>query len=70
MMTALMFLQPSSTARFTAPTAYIGWLPIGNECGSVSSDGVIGQHSPNQVIFDFGDHRHDAFGEERKRTDD
>ncbi len=52
MITALMFSQPSSIARFTAPTAYIGWLPIGNECGSVSSDGVIGQHSPNHVMFD------------------
>ena len=31
MMTALMFSQPSSTAFFTAPTAYIGWLPMLNE---------------------------------------
>jgi hypothetical protein len=27
-------------------------LPIGNEYGLVHSDGVIGQHSPNQVISD------------------
>jgi hypothetical protein len=34
MITALMFSQPSSTARFTAPTAYIGWLPMGTSTGS------------------------------------
>ena len=50
MMTALMFWQPSSTAFFTAPTAYIGWLPMLNEWGSVSSDGVIGQQAPNHVM--------------------
>ena len=52
MMTAFMLVQPSSTARFTEPTAYMGWLPIGNECLLVSSDGVIGQHGPNQVMSD------------------
>src|SRR5262245_31343878 len=52
MITALIFLQPSSTAFLTAPTAYIGWLPMLNECGSVSSDGVIGQQAPNQVMSD------------------
>ena len=52
MMTALMFSQPSSTARFTAPTAYIGWLPMLNEYGLVSSDGVIGQQAPNHVMLD------------------
>src|SRR5918994_7534742 len=52
MITALMFSHPSSTARFTAPTAYIGWLPIGNEYGLVSSDGVIGQHGPNHVMLE------------------
>ena len=31
MMTALMFSHPSSTAFLTAPTAYIGWLPMLNE---------------------------------------
>src|SRR5215213_4702892 len=50
--TALMFSQPSSTAFFTAPTAYIGWLPMLNEYGLVSSDGVIGQHAPNHVMLD------------------
>src|SRR6478752_9120901 len=52
MITALIFLQPSSTAFFTAPTAYIGWLPMLNECLSLSSDGVTGQHAPNQVMSD------------------
>ncbi len=52
MMTALMFSHPSSTARCTAPTAYIGWLPMLNEYGFVSSAGVIGQHAPNQVMLD------------------
>ena len=52
MITALIAVHPSCTARDTAPTAYIGWLPIGNEYGLVHSDGVIGQHSPNQVIPD------------------
>ena len=47
MMTALMFLQPSSTARFTRPTPYIGWVPMGNEMSDVHCGGVIGQHSPN-----------------------
>ena len=70
MMTALMFSQPSSTAFFTAPTAYIGWLPMLNEYGLVSSDGVIGQHAPNHVMLGLGDHRHDRLGEERERADD
>src|SRR6478752_2322427 len=52
MMTALMLWQPSSTAFFTAPTAYIGWLPMLNEYGLDSSDGVIGQQAPNQVMPD------------------
>src|SRR4029079_6346509 len=52
MITALIFLQPSSTALLTAPTAYIGWFPMLNECGSVSSDGVIGQQAPNHVMSD------------------
>src|SRR3954453_6353792 len=52
MITALMCLQPSSTAFFTAPTAYIGWLPMLNEWGSVSSDGVMGQQAPNHVMSD------------------
>src|SRR6476659_1315831 len=52
MMTPLMSSQPSSTACCTAPTAYIGWLPMLNEYGLVSSDGVIGQHAPNQVMLD------------------
>ena len=52
MITALMFSQPSSTAFFTAPTAYIGWLPMLNEYLLVSSSGVIGQHAPNQVMLD------------------
>src|SRR5258706_13584281 len=52
MMTALIALHPSFTACDTAPTAYIGWLPMGNESGLVSSEGVIGQHSPNHVILD------------------
>ena len=52
MMTALIAWQPSSMARLMMPTAYIGWLPMGNECGLVSSDGVIGQHGPNQVMSD------------------
>ena len=30
----------------------MGWLPIGNECLLVSSDGVIGQQGPNQVMSD------------------
>ena len=50
--TALIFLHPSSTARLTCPTPYIGWLPIGNECLLVNSDGAIAQHTPNQVMFD------------------
>ncbi|MEL7158417.1 MAG: hypothetical protein AAFN30_17715, partial [Actinomycetota bacterium] len=41
-------------ARLTAPTAYIGWLPIGNEWGLVSSEGVIGQHGPNQLMYAVG----------------
>ena len=50
--TALMFWQPSSTARLTSPTEYIGWFPIGNEWGELSSDGEIAQHGPNHVMSD------------------
>jgi hypothetical protein len=30
----------------------MGWLPMLNEYGDVSSDGEIGQHAPNHVMSD------------------
>src|SRR5882757_3884622 len=53
MMTALIFLQPSATARLTRATAYSGWVPIGNEFFPVHCGGVIGQHSPNTGMLAF-----------------
>src|SRR5258705_13731661 len=53
MITALIFLQPSATARLTSATAYSGWVPIGNEFLPVHCGGGIGEHSPKTGMLAF-----------------
>jgi len=53
MITAVVFLQPSSLARFMRPTAYSGWLPIGKESVLVYSEGEIAQHMPQYATLPF-----------------